>query len=92
MSQTCDRRTVIHYDKNKIGYLNSLMASTSCRGEGLVSSSNSESNTGGGFTTSSVSQAGQVKRVGTRRREIPRRRELRQKIPLMPEAASSVTT
>jgi len=47
--------------------------------EGLVSSSNPESYAGGSFATSRVSQAGQVKRVGTRRREIPRRRELRLK-------------
>jgi hypothetical protein len=44
--------------------------------EGLVSSSNPESYAGGSFATSRVSQARQVKRVGTRRREIPRRREL----------------
>jgi len=46
---------------------------------GLVSSSNPESYAGGSFATSRVSQAGQVKRVGTRRREILRRRELRLK-------------
>jgi hypothetical protein len=45
--------------------------------EGLVSSSNPESYIGGSFATSKVSQAGQIKEVGTRRREIPRRRELR---------------
>jgi len=45
--------------------------------EGLVSSSNPESYAGGSFATSRISQAGQGKRVGTRRREKPRRRELR---------------
>jgi len=47
--------------------------------EGLVSSSNPESYAGGSFATSMVSQAGQVKQVGTRRREIARRRERRLK-------------
>jgi len=47
--------------------------------EGLVSSSNPESYAGGSFATSTVSQAGQVKRVGTRQREIPRRWDLRLK-------------
>jgi hypothetical protein len=47
--------------------------------EGLVSSSNPESYAGGSFATSRVSQGRQVKEVGTRRREIPRRRELRLK-------------
>jgi len=47
--------------------------------EGLESSSNPESYAGGSLANSRISQAGQVKRVGTRRREIPRRRELRQK-------------
>jgi hypothetical protein len=45
--------------------------------EGLVSSSNPESSSGGSIATSRVSHAGQVKRVGTRRKEIPRRWELR---------------
>jgi hypothetical protein len=44
--------------------------------EGLLSSSNPESYAGGSFATSRVSQAGHIKEVGTRRREIPRRREL----------------
>jgi hypothetical protein len=47
--------------------------------EGLVSSSNPESYAGGSIATSRVSHARQVKRLGTRRREIPRRRELRYK-------------
>jgi len=47
--------------------------------EGLVSSSNPESYAGGSLATSRVSQTGQVKRVGTKRREIPRRWELRLK-------------
>jgi len=69
------------------------MVSTPFVVEGLVSSSNPESYAGSSFATSRVFQAGQVKRVGTRRREIPRRRELQlKKISLMPEAASSVTT
>jgi len=34
--------------------------------EGLESSSNPESYAGGSFATSRVSQAGQIKRVGTR--------------------------
>jgi hypothetical protein len=44
--------------------------------EGLVSSSNPESYAGGSIATNRVSQAGQVKRVETRRREIPRIRKL----------------
>ena len=56
-----------------------------------MSSSNSESYAGGSVATSRVSQAGQVKRVEARRREILEERNF-DKIPLMPEAASSVTT
>ena len=41
--------------------------------EGLVSSSNPESYAGCSFATNRVSQVGNIKRVGTKRREIPRR-------------------
>jgi len=42
--------------------------------EGLVISSNLESKVGGSIVTSRVSQAGQIKRVKTRGREMFRRR------------------
>jgi hypothetical protein len=44
--------------------------------EGLVSSSDPESKAGGSIATSRVSQAGEIKRVGTRRREMSRRWEI----------------
>ena len=57
--------------------------------EGLVSSSNPESWEGGSIATTRVSQAEQIDRVGTRRREMPRRREIETRMPMMPEAATS---
>jgi hypothetical protein len=68
-----------------IGYLQLV------RVKGLVSSSNSESQAGGSITTNRVSQAGQVKRVGTRRSEYQEEENF-DKIRLMMEAASIVTT
>jgi len=47
--------------------------------EGLVTSSKSESYVGGSIVTSRVSQPGHLNRVGIRRREVRRSRELRHK-------------
>jgi hypothetical protein len=58
---------------------------------GLVISSNPQSYAGGSFATSRVSQAVQVRRVGRDEERYLEERNF-DKIPLMPEAASSVTT
>jgi hypothetical protein len=59
--------------------------------EGLVISSNPQNYAGGSFATSRVSQAGQVKRVGRDEERYLEEGNF-DKIPLMPDAASSVTT
>ena len=43
---------------------------------------NLESKTGGSIVTSNVSQAGEIKRVGMRQTEVPRRRKLQYKSPV----------
>jgi hypothetical protein len=49
---------------------------------------NFESQAGGSVATCRVFQVGQVKRVGTRRREMPRNRELQYIYAPMPAAAT----